>query len=237
MTRARDVANIDGLLTAKGDIYAATAAGTPARLGVGTDGQVLTAASGQATGLQWAAGLPSQTGQSGNYLTTNGTAASWGAISAGGMTLLSTTSLSGTSTTISSINQGYNSLFVIIKGWSYGGNNGRLQINPNSTSGVSYLSGVTAASVTQTPSNITEGPLVYTPANTNNTYALYINDYTSSSAVKPIHTYGLGNSNNQTGFVLSGGISITSAITSLQVTTSAGGSTFSAGTVQIYGVK
>lgn len=53
MTRARDVSNIDGILTTKGDIYAATAASTPARLGVGTDGQVLTAASGQSTGLQW----------------------------------------------------------------------------------------------------------------------------------------------------------------------------------------
>lgn len=42
-------------LTAKGDIYVATAASTPARLGVGADGQFLKAASGQATGLQWAA--------------------------------------------------------------------------------------------------------------------------------------------------------------------------------------
>ena len=55
MTRSRDVANIDGLLTAKGDIYAATAASTPARLGVGTNNQVLTADSATATGLKWAA--------------------------------------------------------------------------------------------------------------------------------------------------------------------------------------
>ena len=38
---------------AKGDIIAATAADTVARLAVGSNGQVLTAASGQATGLQW----------------------------------------------------------------------------------------------------------------------------------------------------------------------------------------
>ena len=55
MTRARDVANIDGLLTAKGDIYAATAAATPARLGVGANDTVLTADSTAATGLKWAA--------------------------------------------------------------------------------------------------------------------------------------------------------------------------------------
>ena len=39
--------------TTKGDIYAATAASTPARLGVGVDGQLLSADSGQSTGLSW----------------------------------------------------------------------------------------------------------------------------------------------------------------------------------------
>jgi hypothetical protein len=55
MTRARDVSNIDGLLTTKGDIYAATAAATPSRLGVGANATVLTADSAEATGLKWAA--------------------------------------------------------------------------------------------------------------------------------------------------------------------------------------
>ena len=40
MTRARDVANIDGVLTTTGDTYYASAAGTPARLGIGSTGQV-----------------------------------------------------------------------------------------------------------------------------------------------------------------------------------------------------
>ena len=41
-------------LTTKGDIYAATAASTPARLAVGTNAQVLTADSTAATGIKWA---------------------------------------------------------------------------------------------------------------------------------------------------------------------------------------
>jgi hypothetical protein len=43
------------VVDAKGDIIAATAADTVAKLTVGSNGQVLTAASGQGTGLQWAA--------------------------------------------------------------------------------------------------------------------------------------------------------------------------------------
>lgn len=50
---ALDAKTDKSTLTTKGDIYTATAASTPARQGVGTDGQVLTAASGQPTGLSW----------------------------------------------------------------------------------------------------------------------------------------------------------------------------------------
>ena len=51
---------LNSLVTTKGDVIAASAASTPARLGVGTNGQVLKANSAAATGLEWAAdvGIP-----------------------------------------------------------------------------------------------------------------------------------------------------------------------------------
>ena len=70
------------IVDVKGDLIVATANDTVARLAVGTNTHVLTADSAEASGMKWAAvsGLPSQTGNTGKYLTTNGTAASWAAV-------------------------------------------------------------------------------------------------------------------------------------------------------------
>lgn len=81
------------IVDAKGDLIAATAADTPARLAVGTNGQVLTADSTAATGLKWA------------------TAAT------GGMTLLSTTSLTGSTVNITGISTSYKQLQIVIRDW------------------------------------------------------------------------------------------------------------------------
>jgi hypothetical protein len=81
---AFDVANVlsPTLFDAKGDILVATSADTAGKITVGTNGYYLKANSATATGLEWAAveALPSQTGNSGKYLTTNGTDASWATV-------------------------------------------------------------------------------------------------------------------------------------------------------------
>ena len=80
---ALDLKVDESLFDAKGDLLVASADNTPAKLTVGTNGYLLTANSSATNGVEWAAApvsLPSQTGNSGYYLTTDGTSASWGAL-------------------------------------------------------------------------------------------------------------------------------------------------------------
>jgi hypothetical protein len=70
-------------IDAKGDLLVGSANDTIARLAVGTDGYLLTAASTATNGITWAAApvsLPSQSGNTGKYLTTDGSTASWATI-------------------------------------------------------------------------------------------------------------------------------------------------------------
>ena len=73
----------ESLFDAKGDLLVASADNTPAKLTVGTNGYLLTANSSATNGVEWAAApvsLPSQTGNSGKYLTTDGSSATWGTL-------------------------------------------------------------------------------------------------------------------------------------------------------------
>jgi hypothetical protein len=75
--------------TTLGDIeYRSSTANTNTRLGIGTSGQ---------------------------YLTVSGGVPAWGDISAGGMTLISTTTLTGASIVLSSIPATYNKLYLVIR--------------------------------------------------------------------------------------------------------------------------
>jgi hypothetical protein len=75
-----DAAIPESTVTTKGDILAATASATVTRVGAGTNGYILTADSTEAAGIKWAAAasqIPSQAGNAGEYLKTDGTTATW----------------------------------------------------------------------------------------------------------------------------------------------------------------
>jgi hypothetical protein len=124
------------LLTTKGDIIVATGNATLVRQGVGTNNQVLMADSAQADGVKYANEATATLtttgdtlyasaantlerraiGTTGQVLTVSGGVPTWATPSAGGgMTLLSTTTMSGSTTTISSINQTYKNLIVYVR--------------------------------------------------------------------------------------------------------------------------
>jgi hypothetical protein len=75
-----DAAIPETVVTAKADLLVGVSSGVVDNLAVGTDGQVLTADATQTLGVKWAATatpLPSQTGNAGEYLKTDGTSATW----------------------------------------------------------------------------------------------------------------------------------------------------------------
>jgi hypothetical protein len=199
-----DAAVVKSTFTTKGDLIAATGASTPARLAVGTNDFVLTADSTAASGVAWKAA------------------------SSGSMTLLSTTTLSGGSTTISSISQSYTDLRILIKGTMGSGQ-----------FGVRWNNSATVSSVIRdslSPSYDDDGILRVGNNGTDAYATITITDYASARngkqgwATWSVSVSGGGN------YMGTGGVQYgsSSAITSFTIVTS-GGSL--GGTCLVYGVK
>jgi hypothetical protein len=205
------------IVDAKGDIIAATAADTVARLAVGANDTVLTADSTAATGLKWA------------------TAAS------GSLTLLSTTTLSGASVTVSGISGSYANLYILVNGMTNATNNGHFRIAPNGSTTITGSSGVISNGSAQTDiGNYLRpaggGPMLRTDSN--NAAAITIFNYSGSISNKPFSSsFGYVEPANSwnVGAVFAGSIATGSAITSLVFSNSQGN--LSTGTVRIYGVN
>jgi hypothetical protein len=112
----------NAIVDAKGDLIGATAADTPARLAVGTNGQVLTADSTAATGLKWA--TPSSA-------------------SAAFVNISTTTTNTGSSYTISSLS-GYTSLRIFFIGIGQDGTTApalRVRFNSDTAANYYYFGG------------------------------------------------------------------------------------------------
>jgi hypothetical protein len=116
-----DTTGMTNPMTTTGDIIYSSSGSTPARLGIGSTGNVLTVAGG----------VPS-----------------WAAPAAGGMTLINSggTTLSGSTTTISSIPSTYKNLYIVVRNYDNTADGNWLNIQFNSDTGTNYGDGQTGVS-------------------------------------------------------------------------------------------
>ena len=159
----------------------------------------------------------------------------------GGMTLLSTTTLSGASTTVTISDFSYLNLFVLVTGMTNltASSTAVCKINnlANNVYGVqTYNANGTAGTAAQSNTSL-DFLTSSTFNNANNVWQIFIGDYASSTTVKSLN-YVAGavrSSGGNTGGNFSGYVTATTQISSL-VFSNAGGN-WNAGTVTVYGVK
>lgn len=197
-------------LTTTGDVLYRNAT-VPTRLGIGTAGQVLTVNSGA-------------------------TAPQWSTPSSGGMTLISTTTLSGASTTIS-FGSSYTDLMFVFYRMENATADGTCNCYFNSgttnQSGV-YTTSVTSASYNDTTIRLSANQTL-NRANAVNSMVLYVASYNSASIFQPFQVYGGWYQGGRFNVNAGGHITIGAALTSLTVSNSGGN--FTAGSVALYGIK
>lgn len=196
-----------GQFTAKGSLLSATAASTPAVLAVGANDTVLTADSSTATGLKWAA------------------------VSSGGLTLLSTTTLTGqASVDITSISQNYTHLFIITTTAITTSTGAYLRVRPDSDDLVAYRGRLNVSDFTNDDSYLTGTAI--TP--TEWSFAMTIFDYASTTAKKQIF-YNVNRSSITVPGFGYGITSVSTAIDNIIISSNTG--TMTAGVIKVYGVK
>ena len=182
-------------------------------------------------------------GSTGNILTVSGGVPSWAApAAAGGMTLISTTTLSGATVTLSSIPQTYKDLVVIITGMTANTANGAIRILPNSVSNLAWQTGVRqdAGSAEQYSATVIRPHANQQTLRTSsdNAMQVLIRNYSSTTGFKPYNTSHVivGTDSNYYAGVFGGAFMSTTAISSL-VIDYGGTNTFAGGTLLLYGVS
>jgi len=234
-------------VTTAGDLIVATGASAVTRLGVGSSGTILTSNgttpaytstvtgtlnNGTLTGTLTAA---STSGTSGQFLSSTGSGVQWATPASGSMTLLSTTTLSGTSITVTGISQGYTDLLVLVNGFTFSSND-NLYVQPNSSAGSQWMAGVTSDGTAQTVGDCRDLYGNYAPSTGSSvaTAALLIRQYTSTN-LKPIQWSSFQYVSAYKPVNFAGACWVSSAITSMNFSTA--GASFTAGTARIYGIK
>jgi len=203
-------------LTTKGDLY--TFSTSDARLGVGANGTTLVADSSEATGLKWA--TPA---------------------SGGGMTLLSTTTLTGASITLNSFS-GYNNLQLIIRNFKPATDGADLRLQVNADSGANrHKTQSTVGGAGPVSFNATNWLIAEAQDDTTAEGLCFVQivDYANTTTFKAANSYAImNNANVVTDFNSQNSVfyyNQTGAITSLVIFPSAGN--FTSGTALLYGVK
>jgi hypothetical protein len=171
------------------------------------------------------------------------TGSAWASVSGGGMTLLSTTTLSGASTTISSISGSYTNLYVVMESVFASVNNWEIFVRFNGDSGSNYnWSGLRMQNNTITGEGANAGTnasIGYIGAQTTDNYktfgTLTIPRYTSSVSKHFFSETQTYSTTDRWSYRTTANYQTTSAVTSMTI--GVGSGTFSGGSVLIYGVK